>query len=1317
MDTRNKNKSKEQDDVGESSKNEQIENTLINLTKLMEQININLCQNSKVLCSGMGEIKLSGNINNRNNSRVGHYWSMWKELDGSSLQFTPDGGLHPVAFIRRIESLFDDAGVPENKRVALAVNALRESAADWGQIKQDCCRNFNDFKIMFFDRYWNVNIQRIAFRKLRFGTYERGSRADYFLKVVKEASYLDMPPKQEELIDIVVNHFPFEIQRGIVSLGLNTIDDVDRYLRKIDGTYFDEANIPGGNTNPIQNRTNRTNNNQSNWRNNDRVERYDRNGVNSREQRQVRPTNRDGNGDNVVATIFNRSYEDLVEEDKTVNVRKIVPVLNVKIESFLTTVLVDSGSQLTCVSQDYFDKILKIRSDVPTLPVNGVTVFGAIQNKGQQIKQQVFLNFEINEISFDFPCIVIPNLVRDVILGSDWMLEYSVVIDFEKFELRGIFKGTYQTVKLGVTSNNEVGVQEIRIEGDKLEIGVQRPEKRQYSVEEIKEVAFKAEVFVESDCERLNELLCEYQQIFSDQPGLMDVYHHEIVLRDSSPFHLKGYPIAHVYREEARSQIREMVEWGVIEKSQTEYVSPLVVVGKKDKSIRVCLDARFLNGRMVKDHVTPPDPNEFLFKFSPGQCLTTLDLSASYWQVPIIKDHRKYTGFSFEGDTYVFRVLPFGLSTSVGSFIRGLRIVLGDEIDKFVIMYVDDILVFSETAEDHFAHLRVIFTKLRDAGLTIKLRKCRFARRNIHFLGHILTPEGIQMDPDRIAAIMEFRAPRNIKELRSFLGLVNYDRRFCKGCSELVKPLLHVLKKKSKWNWGVRESDNFNKIKKAFLRVTMQAHPDPERRFYVRTDSSSFGLGACLYQLNKESGDPQVIAYYSRTLKGPELNYTVTELEALAIVASLKHWRIFVLGRDLTVVTDHKALSFLRTCKLLNSRLSRWVLYLQEYSFNIEYCRGSENVVADTLSRFPIVREEGSRMEVPDRSHIEIALLEDKSLSKKVYKNFKNILKAQSTDEFCCRVKAMLKEEDVPKRYSDWFIENEGLLFRRGVGTNPGHKLCIPKSQIVTLVAEEHQNNGHFGSAKCLAYLSRYYYWPKMRHTVRRIIAGCELCQKAKPCERLRGEMNSLVPNGPNEVTCLDIVGPLPVSRGGATQLLVVVDAFSKLVCLYALKRCTTKAILNALLNKYIVRVGKPRVVLSDNATYFSSHKWIEGLTEQGIGVAHTSVYFPQGNPTERVNKEIGRLLRSYCYAQHTRWGCVLKEIEGWLNRVLHDSTGFTPNQIHFSKDRENKIISNIPYPTKYEFHSNEIVLLARDNLLTKAAKRRERHTKLKRRL
>nr|CAH7717819.1 unnamed protein product [Callosobruchus chinensis] len=293
-----------------------------------------------------------------------------------------------------------------------------------------------------------------------------------------------------------------------------------------------------------------------------------------------------------------------------------------------------------------------------------------------------------------------------------------------------------------------------------------------------------------------------------------------------------------------------------------------------------------------------------------------------------------------------------------------------------------------------------------------------------------------------------------------------------------------------------------------------------------------------------------------------------------------------------------------------------------------------------------------------------------------------------------------------------WYIVHDGLLFKRGDTLNPGFKLCVPTSQVQNLVMSVHVNEGHFGKAKVYNFLRQYLYWPRMQRHIRQIIASCDLCQKTKCCATTQGPSHSVIPRRPGELVCTDLIGPLPVSRGGTTYILVFVDAFTKYVKIYALKRATTKVILKRLLKDYVPEVQKPTCILSDNGTQFTSGLWVRTLKEYGIRAKFLSVYFPAGNVTERYNKEIGRMLRAYCHQQHTNWATILPFVESCMNKSINESTGYSATLLQFGTLGTHPLEEMINFPSAdHDKQSLEqIWVLAHDRLMSKYKRRAEKH-------
>ncbi|KAG5862727.1 hypothetical protein JTB14_022799 [Gonioctena quinquepunctata] len=597
----------------------------------------------------------------------------------------------------------------------------------------------------------------------------------------------------------------------------------------------------------------------------------------------------------------------------------------------------------------------------------------------------------------------------------------------------------------------------------------------------------------------------------------------------------------------------------------------------------------------------------------------------------------------------------------MASLRRCLNTALGEDFKEFTSVYVDDLLVHSDTIEAHLIHLDKIFVTLGRAGLTVKLRKSQFLRHEVSFLGHIISADGVSIDKTRIECINKFPTPRNLRELRGFLGFVNYEQRFCKNYADLTLPLLKLLKKGQKWKWGPEEEEAMRAIKDAYLKTVLIVHPDLNRTFYIQCDSSDYALGGSLYQLSNE-GERQVVAYTSSTFKGSQLTYTTTEKEALAVIHCLRQWRNLILGRDLVILSDHKSLSFLLTCKLRSARLSRWIMFIKEFDFRIEHCKGSENTIADVLSRFPLRKTSFAKPEVG--INVNIALMKLSNDFSMLKKHFKVLRTDQMNDEWirnkiefienCQEGVEFTNEKD--RNILRWFVVHEGILFKRGDVRCPGFKLCVPQNQRRDIILAHHKALGHFGKTKTYLHMRNMFYWPKILKHVRQIVAACDLCQKGKCSPKSRGLLNPIITKKPGELVCLDMIGPLPQGRGGVTQILVIVDAFSKFVKLYALRRATSKAILNKIV-KDNTECSKTECILSDNATQFT------------------------------------------------------KFVEGCLNNIINLTTGFTPSYVQTGVVQPNPIDKYVKYPEVIERNLplESVWELACTNLKSKATLRADK--------
>lgn len=436
---------------------------------------------------------------------------------------------------------------------------------------------------------------------------------------------------------------------------------------------------------------------------------------------------------------------------------------------------------------------------------------------------------------------------------------------------------------------------------------------------------------------------------------MCDVTKHKIITRRGEPTQRRSYSVPYHWRAEVGEEIQKMLRLGIIRNSSSDWCSGLVPIRKSDGGLRLCVDYRPLNAITVKDKYPLPNIGEILDGLSNAIVYSILDGTSGYHQFEIAEEDRKKTAFRFNGGFYEFVRMPFGLCNAPSTFQRSMDIIFQGIIGDFVVPYLDDIIVFSKSIDEHGSHLREVLRRLNSHNITLNESKCKFYREEIKILGRIVSKGKVRPDPEKIKAINEFKVPKTIRHLRSFLGLVNFCREFIPGLSGIGTPLFRILdgqNKKSEQGIQLNEAElaSFYAIRRSISEETERYQPKFAKNFIVTTDASNVAIGGILSQLDSDNKE-RIVHTFSRSLVAAERNYSATDKELLAVVKTLEYFRKYLLGRKFTLKTDHRALTYLWKTENLEGRLMRWSLKLQEFNFDVEYIKDELNA-ADGLSRF-----------------------------------------------------------------------------------------------------------------------------------------------------------------------------------------------------------------------------------------------------------------------------------------------------------------------------------------------------------------------------
>jgi len=935
-------------------------------------------------------------------------------------------------------------------------------------------------------------------------------------------------------------------------------------------------------------------------------------------------------------------------------VKSMATLVRGKVGDQAVELMLDSGSSVSLIQSDALEGASNVVQVTSARPIQLITASG----DRLPILQHVRAPVQLGELCVIHEFVVVKTLVAPVILGVDFLQKHGLTLDF-----------TQTPVSVSSSLPNID-----RAEGS-MAIAQVMPiyEATKCNVAEICAISVdqETEADVVDDCAvpnynvppsfelpacALNGLQClleKYRDLFCIKPGYTEHACH-FIPTSGNPVKVPPRRIPAHYRDEVYKQLQTMLDEGIIKRSKSPWMAPAVFVPKKSGQIRICIDYRELNKRTTKDSYPLPLPDEVQDKLAGSKIFSTLDLHSGYWQLPVNPKDQEKTAFCPGPGMGLFEFcrMPFGLSGAPSSFQRLMDTILQGL--PFVTIYLDDILVHSTSETEHKEHLDIVFKTLLDAGLTLRGAKCHIGMSAVHYLGHVFSGEGMSPDPSKVQVVVDWPTPNNPTEVRQFLGLASYYRRYIPQFANIASPLYSLTQTGVTFIWSDDCVSAFTVLKQYLINAPVLAYPclaSNASEFALQTDASAVGLGAVLEQ----EGHP--IAYASRSLTSSERNYSVIQRECLAIVFALKQFRHYLLGRPFKLYTDHAPLQWLSAQKM-EGMLCRWSLAIQEYDFAIVYRKGSANSNADALSRRTIA---------PCAVTISLS-----------YYSHKDLQDSQSKDTTLSTVlQARLASTDSPKstqwnrppfyRYKQLWHQLkvvDGILCRQ---YSPG-----PMQQMVTVpflppdlrrdaLKRNHDapTAGHMGTEKTLDRLRRDAFWVNMARDVEEYCRQCPTCQHSKLPMPQRAPLQNIPIGQPWQMVAVDIL-QVPLSVHNNRYLLVIQDYFTKWVDAIPLPDQTASRI-SAELIKFFSTYGPPQILHSDQGRNFESTMLSQVLHAFGVRKSRTTSYHPQGDGmVERFNRTLLQLLRSYVSSQ-SDWETYLPYVLYAYRTSQHTTTGVSP--------------------------------------------------------
>ena len=813
------------------------------------------------------------------------------------------------------------------------------------------------------------------------------------------------------------------------------------------------------------------------------------------------------------------------------------------------------------------------------------------------------------------------------------------------------------------------------------------------------------------------ELINEYRDVFVGSDGKIGrtnyIQHHIRTEPGTKPIASRPYKVNYKNREVITKQIDEMLDKGIIQPSASPWAAPVVLVPKPDGSKRFCIDFRALNKVTILEQFPLPNIRQSLeiFGSKRAKLFSTLDLKSAYWQVEMCPESAEKTAFITQEGQWEFRVLPFGLAAAPFTFSRLMSEVLKGLLWHKCLVYLDDIILWSASFSEHLEVMREVFERLRKAGLKLAANKCSICREKVKYLGHYISAEGVQVNPKTISAIKDYPIPTNVTQVRAFLGLAGYYRRYCRGFAKIARPLHYLLKQDVQFEWKEEQQQAFDTLKEMLSSAPLLAYPRADIPYILYTDASREAVGYVLSQ--KHDGEEKVICYGGKSLSPCESNYSITELEFLAAAYAVEDCEDYLRGAKFTIVTDHVSLSGYIQKTELKGKMARRRQALLEYDFDIQYWPGRVHNNADALSRrkYPEVgvgldphrpllystglqgEEELDTTQVPgfdDFGDYQGVL----GFTKQEYKNFGKLQKQdpllkpyyeyQEGDTENC-------SEEVLKTRDEYVIQ-DGVLYhiwiQKGKGPTKERsvlQVVVPREHRVNVLKQYHDSplGGHKQVQNTYISIREKYYWPGMFKEISNWVKSCEGCAKADRSKQRRNTpLQRVRVAGPFQQLHVDILGPIGESENGCKFILTMIDQFTRWVELVSLKNQKAHIVAHAIFDEWFCRYGCPSVMVSDRGKNFLSLvvKHLSAMCQ--VKRIQTSSFHPSANGVnERRNKVIIDILRRILVNQPHLWNRYIASVAYVVRTMICSSTNMSPFELTFGRKPIMPIDLDLPVP------------------------------------